>query len=238
MLVLNDIVGKDLKIYQDDNFFKFSLESILLPNFVNVNYKDKLILDLCSGNCPIPLILSQKTKAKIYAVELQREIYNLGKKSIEINHKEQQITLLNEDVCNLKKVFKGDLFDIITVNPPYFKNLEKSLKNKNIVKTLARHEDKLTLDNLFDICFYLLKTNGSLYIVHRTERLVEIIEKLKFYHLNPKCIQFIYPFEGRESKLFMLKATKYGHDGIKILDGVYIHNKDGTYRREIEKIFK
>ena len=74
MQVINDIVGKNLKIYQDDKFFKFSLESVLLPNFVTVNLRDKMILDLCTGNAPIPLILSTKTKAKIYGVELQKEI--------------------------------------------------------------------------------------------------------------------------------------------------------------------
>ena len=96
MVVLNDIVGKNLKIYQDDDYFKFSLESVLLPNFVNINLRDKKILDLCSGNCPIPLILSLKTKAHIYAVELQKEVYELGIKSININNKQEQITLSNQ----------------------------------------------------------------------------------------------------------------------------------------------
>ena len=238
MLVLNDIVGKDLKIYQDDNFFKFSLESILLPNFVNVNYKDKLILDLCSGNCPIPLILSLKTKAKIYAVELQKEIYELGIKSIKINNKEQQITLLNEDVLNLKNVFSNDLFDIITVNPPYFKINDNSLINNNLVKAKARHEQNLTLDKLFEIVFNLLKTNGNFYMVHRTERLIEILELLKKYHLTPKELEFIYPKDISDSKLFMIKAVKYGHDGIIVRNGIYVHNEDGSYKDEIKKIFE
>ena len=97
MEVLNDIVGKNLKIYQDDEYFKFSLESVLLPNFVTINLKDKNILDLCCGNAPIPLILAKKTNAKIYGVELQKEIYELALKSIKINEKEEQITIINED---------------------------------------------------------------------------------------------------------------------------------------------
>ena len=235
---LNDIVGKNLKIYQDDDFFKFSLESVLLPNFVKVNLRDKMIIDLCSGNCPVPLILSLKTKAKIYAVELQKEIYKLGKKSIEINNKQNQITLINEDVCNLKEKFNADTFDIVTVNPPYFKILEHSLVNKNNIKMVARHESKLTLDKLIEIAFYLLKTNGSFYMVHRTERLIEIIEILKKNHLTPKEIQFIYPMESKESKLFMIKAVKNGKEGLKVQDGIYIHNSDGSYREEIKKIFE
>ena len=223
MEVINDLVDTKLKIYQDDNYFKFSLESILLPNFVNVNLRDKKILDLCSGNCPIPLCLSLKTKAHIYAVEIQKEIYELGKKSIEINNKQNQITLLNEDVCNLKDVFQSDTFDIITVNPPYFKLLDKSLINKNQIKATARHEKKLTLDKLFEISFYLLKTNGRLYLVHRTERLIEILDTLKKYHLMPKEIQFIYSKSGQESKLFMIKAVKYGKEDMKVKDGLYVN---------------
>lgn len=238
MEVLNDIVGKNLKIYQNDDYFKFSLESVLLPNFVNVRLRDKMILDLCSGNCPIPLILSLKTKAKIYAVELQKEIYELGIKSIKINNKEQQITLLNEDVLNLKNVFSNDLFDIITVNPPYFKINDNSLINNNLVKAKARHEQNLTLDKLFEIVFNLLKTNGNFYMVHRTERLIEILELLKKYHLTPKELEFIYPKDISDSKLFMIKAVKYGHDGIIVRNGIYVHNEDGSYKDEIKKIFE
>ncbi len=237
MKVLNDIVGKHLKIYQDDDFFKFSLESVLLPDFVTINLRDKMILDLCSGNCPIPLILSKKTNAHIYGVEVQKEVYELGRESIIINNKEDQITLLNEDVLNLKNVFKGDMFDIITVNPPYFKDYEKSIKNKNQIKAIARHENNLNLDSLFKIVNYLLKTNASFYMVHRTERLIEIISLLNKYNLIPKSIEFIYPSRGMESKLFMIKAVKGGHEGVKILDGLYIHKKDGSYRAEIKKIF-
>ncbi|MBR3660383.1 MAG: tRNA1(Val) (adenine(37)-N6)-methyltransferase [Bacilli bacterium] len=238
MEVLNDLVGKNLKIYQDDKYFKFSLESILLSEFVNINLRDKKIIDLCSGNCPIPLILSLKTKAMIYAVELQKEVYELGQKSIAINNKEKQITLLREDVSNLKKVFDADTFDIVTVNPPYFKVLEKSLINQNNIKATARHENSLTLDKLLEIAFYLLKTNGSFYMVHRTERLMEILECLKKYNLTPKEIKFIYPKKDKESKLFMIKATKNGKEGIKVKEPLFIHNSDGTYRNEILKCFQ
>ena len=238
MEVINDIVGKKLKIYQNDLYFKFSLESVLLPNFVEINLRDKKILDLCSGNCPIPLILSLKTNAKIYAVELQKEIYDLGLKSIKINHKEEQITLINENVCNLKNKFKSDTFDLITVNPPYFKIFSKSKLNNNYVKMVARHENNLTLENLFDMSFYLLKTNGRFYMVHRTERLIEIINLLQRYHLTPKEIKFIYSKKNETSKLFMIKAVKNGNDGMKVKSPIYVHNADGSYTKEIEEIFE
>ena len=238
MEVLNDVVGKNLKIYQDDKYFKFSLESVLLPNFVDIHLRDKKILDLCSGNCPIPLLLSLKTSAQIYAVELQKEIYELGLKSIKYNKKENQIILIHDDVLNLKNKFKADNFDVITVNPPYFKVLEKSLVNSNDIKAIARHENKLTLDKLLEIVFYLLKTNGRFYMVHRTERLIEILDLLKKYHLTPKELEFIYSKDKSDSKLFMIKAVKYGKNGLKVRNGIYIHNEDGSYQEEIKRIFQ
>ena len=237
MEVLNDLVGKNLKIYQDDDYFKFSLESILLPNFVTINLRDQKILDLCSGNAPIPLVLSTKTKKKIIGVELQKEIFTLAKKSIEINHLEDQITILNEDVKNLKNIFEGDTFDIITVNPPYFKTSGNSYLNNNEIKTNARHEKSLTLEELIKIVKYLLKNTGSFYMVHRTERLIEIIDLLKSNNLMPKKIQFIYPKKDSSSKLFMIKAVKNGKNGLEVMDSLYIHNEDGSYQKEILEIF-
>lgn len=238
MEVINDIVGKNLKIYQDNEFFKFSLESVLLPNFVNINLRDKMILDLCSGNAPIPLILSTKTKAKIYGVELQKEVYELARKSVEINNKQDQIEVLNEDVKNLKNIFHGDMFDIITVNPPYFKVSDKSLTNKNNIKANARHENTLNLEELLSIVVYLLKNNASFYMVHRTERLIEIIEKLKKYNLTPKSLQFIHSYKDSESKLFMIKAVKNGGDGMKVLEPLYVHNEDGSYSNSVKEILE
>ncbi len=237
MEVLNDLVGKNLKIYQDDDYFKFSLESILLPNFVTINLRDQKILYLCSGNAPIPLVLSTKTKKKIIGVELQKEIFTLAKKSIEINHLEDQITILNEDVKNLKNIFEGDTFDIITVNPPYFKTSDNSYLNNNEIKTNARHEKSLTLEELIKIVKYLLKNNGSFYMVHRTERLIEIIDLLKSNNLMPKKIQFIYSKKDSSSKLFMIKAVKNGKNGLEVMDSLYIHNEDGSYQKEILEIF-
>ena len=112
MRTLNDLVGyKNLKIYQEEDWFRFSLESILLPNFVTINLRDQNIIDLCTGNAPIPLVLTTRTKAKIYGVEIQEDIYKLGVDSVVYNKLEDQITLINDDVNNLKKYFNTEYFD-------------------------------------------------------------------------------------------------------------------------------
>ena len=216
METVNDLVGYDnLKIYQNDDWFKFSLESVLLPNFVKINLRYKKIMDLCTGNAPIPLILSTRTKVKIIGVEYQKDIYELAKKSIGINKLENQIEIINEDVKNLNRIFFGDTFDLITVNPPYFKSSEISIKNDDIHKTIARHEVTIKLEDIIKVSAFLLKNGGHFAMVHRTERFFEVIDVLNKYNLIPKRIKFIYPKEDTDSNLFMFECIKNGQKEIR-----------------------
>ena len=236
---INDLVGiKNLKIYQNDDWFKFSLESVLLPNFVTINLRCKSILDLCTGNAPIPLILSTRTKAKIVGVEIQEDVAELARKSVKINNLDEQITIINDNLDNLKKYYSGDNFDVITVNPPYFRSVDGSIKNEDIHKTLARHEVATTLEDIIKMSAFLLKNDGYFAMVHRTERFFEIIKVLEKHNLIPKKVQFIYPKHGSESNLFMVECMKNGKVGVKFKDAVYVHNSDGAYTDEVKKIFE
>ena len=152
MIVRNRLLNyTDSYIFQDTDYFKFSLDSVLLANFVTINKRDKMILDIATGNAPIPMLLSFRTNAKIYGVEIQKVIYNLGVISINENNMKDQIKLINDDAKNLVNKFDSDTFDVITCNPPYFKTNDNRFKNNNSVKSLARHEDTLKLDDVFAI---------------------------------------------------------------------------------------
>lgn len=239
MEIINDIVGyNELKIIQNKNYFNFSLESVLLPNFVNITKKDKKVIDLGTGNAPIPLILDYLyDNLEIYGVELQKEIYDLAIKSLDINKKSDKIKIINEDIKNLRNIFSQESFDIVITNPPYFKKREKKQQNENNIKSVARHEIEINIDELTKISSYLLKNKGKFYLVHRTERFVEIVNILKKYKLEPKKVQFIYPKENCESNLFMLEAVKNAGNGLKVLKPLIIHDKNGEYKLEIKKIF-
>ena len=235
---VNDLVGyKNLKIYQNDDWFKFSLESVLLPCFVIINKNTNNILDLCTGNAPIPLVLSTKTKSKIYGVEIQEDVYDLANKSIDINNLSNQIEIINDDVKNISNKFESDTFDIITCNPPYFKDVDTSKKNDDIHKIIARHEVSLNMDDIAKVVRKLLKNDGKFYLVHRTERFLELTNLLMSYNIMPKRVRFIYPKEDSESNLFMLEAVKNGKVGLKLESPLYVHNNDGSYKDEILKMF-
>lgn len=239
MEVLNYLLGyENLKIYQDTDMFNFSLDSILLPNFVTLNKNTKQILDIGTGNAVIPIVLSTKTNALITGVEIQEDAYNLAVKSVKYNNLEEQIKLINADVKELYKEYESDVFDVITCNPPFFKVYEDSRKNLSDYKTIARHEICLNLDDIMKISSKLLKNNGVIGMVHRPERLVDIILSMKKYNIEPKKIQYVYPKHNSESHILLIEGRKNGKEGLKVLNPLYAHDENGNYTEEIQKYFE
>ncbi len=237
--VVNDLVGyNNLKIVQNNKYFNFSLESVLLPRFCLVRKNGMKIIDLCTGNAPIPLILSTMTNSTIYGVEVQKEIYNLAIQSVKLNNLDNQIKILEMDAKDIFEYFPTDTFDLITCNPPYFKLTSDSNLNQNEIKSIARHEILITLEDIIRIARKLLKNKGSLVIVHRTSRLSELTNLLYKYNLTPKRIQFIHPKVNEESNLVLVDARKNGNDGLKVLYPIICHNDDGSYTDEVLEMFR
>lgn len=237
MKVENYLVGyKNLKIIQDTEMFNFSLDSVLLPNFITLNENIKQILDIGTGNGPIPLILSTKTKAHITGYEIQKEVSLLAKESVEINNLQNQITIINEDIKN--NTYETETFDIITCNPPYFEVKDNSKFNKNDYKTIARHEVNLNLEELLKISKKLLKNKGTLGLVHRPERLIDVLLIMRKYNIEPKKIRLVYPKQNKEANILLIEGKKNGKKGLKILPPLYSHNEDGKYTKEIQKYFE
>lgn len=237
MEVINNLLNyNNLKIYQNSDWFSFSLDSVLLANFVKVNNKMKIV-DFCTGNAPIPLFLSTKTKADIIGLEVQKEIYELAKKSININNLNNQITIYNMDVKDSINKFDTDSFDLITCNPPYFKLNRKSNINDNKIKAIARHEILIDLNDIFICAKKILKNNGKIAMVHRTDRLIDIITLMKKNNIEPKRLQIIYPFSSSSSNLILIEGVKNGKPSLKIEKSIIIHNLDGSYTNEILNIF-
>jgi tRNA1(Val) A37 N6-methylase TrmN6 len=238
MEVINYLLGyKNLKIYQDNTMFNFSLDSVLLPNFVTINKNITRILDIGCGNAPIPLILSTKTKAKIIGVDIQKESCLLADKSIKLNNLEKQIDIINADIKEYYKTIESDTFDIITCNPPFFRIEGKSLINNQESKSLARHELTLNLEDILMVSRKLLKNNGILALVHRPERLIDIITIMRSNNIEPKRLQFIYPRPTKEANILLIEGRKNGKPGLKICAPIYAHKANGEYTDEISQYF-
>lgn len=239
MEVVNRLLNyKDLNIVQNTDWFNFSLDSVLLANFVVQNKVYKNVIDFCTGNAPIPLILTRKLSCNITAVEIQKNVYDLALKSIKINNLEKRINLLNMDVKDLPKIYETDTFDLITCNPPFFKVNENSKLNDNIIKTNARHETLINIEDIFSVSKKILKNNGTISLVHRPDRLVDIISCMKKYNIEPKRLQFVYPKYNSECNMILIEGSKNGNSSLKILPPLYVHDENGNYLEEIKNMFQ
>ena len=168
MKQIHELLGyKNIKIIQDDEMFSFSVDSMLLADFIKTTTKTKHIIDLCCGNAPIPLFLTLKTNAKITGIEIQKDVYELAQESIKLNNFEDQIEIINDDLINIYQKIGANKYDIVSCNPPYFKYIETSNINKNDYLTIARHEVKATLEDIVIESKKLLVDGGYLYMVHR-----------------------------------------------------------------------
>ena len=208
MIQKNDLFDYGTHIFQNTNYFKFSIDSILLAEFVSFK-SHQTVLDMCTGNAPIPLILSTKDDTlKIDAVEIQKEVFDLAKRSIE-HDDYKNINLVNADIKDYKSKLK---YDIVICNPPFFKVDEHSILNENIVKRIARHEVAITLKEVIEIAKNNLNENGKFYIVNRTNRFLETINK----RLGIRKICFIYTKDNREAEFFMIESEQNKKDDPKI----------------------
>lgn len=224
-------------IYQDDEWFAFSLDSVLLANFVTVKLSDKKIVDFCTGNAPVPMLLSFRTRAKIYGIEIQKEVYELGNDSVVENGMDEQIELILGNVRECDKFIDTESVDVVTCNPPYFKYKESSLINENRTKSVARHEVMVNLEEIIVNAKRILKNGGTLAMVHRPDRMIEIIDLLKKYNFEPKRLQLVYPKMDKEANILLIEATKNGKSGLKVLSPLISHSEDGTYTEEVRIMF-
>ena len=225
MKEINDLYDYGYKIVQKSDYFKFSLDSMLLANFVNINMSDSKLLDFCTGNCPIPIILSNSIK-NIVAFEVQKEIYESGDESLKLNNI-NHVKLTNDDIKNIGNYYEEGYFDIITCNPPYFKVIDSSRINDNNVKAIARHEILIKLEDIVSLAYKFLRDKGKLYIVYRPDRLMELLKLFDKYKFGVKKLQCCYNNSESLSSMILIEAMKNGQDDLKILAPLYTEN----YRR-------
>jgi len=235
----HDLLAYDgLKILQRDDLFKFSIDALLLGDFVRINPRTKNIIDLGCGLGAVSLYLSLKTKANIFGVDIQKDVIDLAKKSAEINGLDDQLSFIHADIKNVHQRFETNQFDIVVCNPPFYKSQESKQRNDLDALSLARHEVELTLDDLFLATKRLLSNGGMFYFIHRIERLDEIILKLHENNFVVKRMRIVYTVPHKSAKMLLIEARHNGAMGsLEIEEPLYIYNQARQYTDEVLKIF-
>jgi tRNA1(Val) A37 N6-methylase TrmN6 len=230
------LADESMKIIQSPTAFAFSLDAVLLAHFVQIPIKRGSILDLCSGNAVIPLLLAKRTRAKITGVEIQERIYEMGVRSIALNKLTDQISLIHGDLKEMQPILGHSSFDVVTCNPPYFRSPKETEHNENDYLTIARHEVHCTLEDVVRACKLHVRPGGKVAMVHRPGRLVDIIDLFRRYKLEPKRIQLVYPKQGKEANMLLIEGIRDGKPDLKVLPPLYIYQDDGEYTDEARSI--
>ena len=234
---IDQLFSTDVKIIQNREVFSYSIDSVLLSRFPEIPSRG-LIVDLCSGNGAVGLFASTRTKAPIIEVEIQERLADMAERSIHLNHLEDQVQMIHDDLKNLLNHVPRTGVDLILCNPPYFKVSETSKKNVSEYYLLARHEITTNLEEICDIARHALKSNGRLAMVHRPDRFLDIIDTMRQYNLAPKRIQFVYPKMGKDANMLLIEAIKDGsNENIKILPPLFVHKENGEYTDDIFEIY-
>ncbi|MBB1062282.1 tRNA1(Val) (adenine(37)-N6)-methyltransferase [Limosilactobacillus fastidiosus] len=235
---IDQLYSQDVQIIQNPNCFAFSLDAVLLADFVRPNKKRQTkIVDLCAGNGAIGLFLHQKLGGHFTEVELQQAIADMAERTVKLNHLEERYDVLNMDIKDVYEKIPKDSADIVLCNPPYFPTNEHSQKNPNQALAIARHEIKTNLMMVVEKMSGLLKMNGRGYLVHRPDRLAEILTTLTSHRLAPKRIRFIHPKPDREANIVLIEAIKDGGDGgVRVVPPLVVNQANGEYGTEVQRL--
>ena len=233
---IDELNYEGLKIIQDTDGFCFGIDSVLLTEFARDIKPNSQIVDLGTGTGILGILLSKKVNpSKIYGIEIQKDVADMAKRSIELNNLQDVFEIINED---LKKInLSNNTFDTVVTNPPY-KREGTGINSKKIKQQISRYESTASLDDWIKISSKLLKDNGALYIVYRTDRLSELIEIMKKYKLEIKRMRYVYSNIQKQSNLVLIKAVKGAGIFLKVEKPLIIYNMDGSYTEEIMQVYK
>lgn len=236
MEVVNYLLAyNNLQIIQRKDMFNFSLDTVLLANFCTITKDVKKIVDFGTNNAAIPLILSTRTNKDILGIEIQKEAVDLAKKNVILNKLDNQIEIIHADINDYVK--NAPKVGLVICNPPFFKVDEESNLNENEFLTIARHEIKIDLERIIRSASIILDNRGRFSMVHRPDRMIEILNLMQKYEIEPKRIRFVYPKVGRESHVLLVEGMYKGKKGLRIESPLYAHNEDGSYSNEVRKMF-
>lgn len=239
---IDDLQCKGYRIVQDTEAFCYGIDAVLLAAFAkDAVRKGMRVLDLCTGNGIVPLLLAAKTEAReLIGLEVQERAVALAKRSIAMNREEERMQVLSGDLCRMEelRLDNGEKlrhrFQAVTVNPPY---MQGDLQNPESEKWIARHEVLCRFSDVARAAAFALEGRGKFFLVHRPKRMAEIISILREEKLEPKRLQMVHSYVEGEAKLFLLEAVKDAGVELRMLPPLVVYKKNGEYTDALKEIY-
>ena len=172
----------------------------------------------------------------IIGLEIQEEMADMAARSVQLNGLEQEIEIIRGDICQASDILGKGQFDVVTSNPPYMKH-GSGISNPDSSKAISRHEILCTFEDVAVQAAALLKPNGRFYLVHRPERLAELIETLRKSKLEPKRMRMVHSFADSEATMVLIESAKGGGTFMKVEKPLIIYKEKDVYTDEILQIY-
>lgn len=233
---IDDLLTQDLKIIQSHEVFCFSMDAVLLARFASVPKRGR-VLDLCTGNGVIPLIMSTRSQEAVFeGVEIQQRLFDMADRNVRLNNLEGRIRMHHGDVKEAVRTFGYGEFELITCNPPYMPPLSGK-KNSSEHFAIARHEIMLQLEDVIRVSSQLAKNGGKIALVHRSTRLVDIITLMRQYGIEPKRLRFVHPRQDTEPNMVLIEGMRGGKPELRIQPPLIVYKNGDEYCEELEQIY-
>jgi tRNA1(Val) A37 N6-methylase TrmN6 len=233
---LDYLIANELQIIQSQEVFSFSMDAVLLAKFATLPINKGKIMDLCTGNGVIPLLLSTRSKSQIEAVEIQERLYDMAQRSIALNQLQNRITIHHMDLKEAPAKIGHGLYDVVTCNPPYMP-ATTGAHHHNEHYAIARHEIMCCLEDVIQVSSQLLRPGGRASFVHRPSRLMDIVTLMRKYKLEPKRIRFVHPKQEKEANMVLIEGMKDAQPELRLLPPLIVYNEHNQYTEELKTIY-
>lgn len=233
---IDDLQCKGYRLIQNTACFCFGMDAVLLSSFATAG-KNASVLDLCSGNGVIPILMHAKNpQTKYVGIEIQDVAFNLAQRNASLNNISGDVVFVQGNIKEIKSLTEGRLFDVVTTNPPYMTK-KHGIVNPESAKAIARHELLCNLDDVVKAAADSLKVRGRFFMVHRPKRLVQIFDSMTAHGLEPKRIRMVHPYDDKAANMVLIEAVKGGNPQLDVEPPLIVYNHDGSYTQELLKMY-
>lgn len=233
---LDDLGRKGYHVIQDPGKFCFGMDAVLLSAFAGIR-KGEHVLDLGSGTGILPILLTARYPVgSVTGLEIQPEMADMASRSVQWNDLQEKITIVQGDICQASALFGKAVFDVVISNPPYIK-YSHGLCNPSDSRAVSRHEILCSLEDVAREAALTLKPGGHFFMVHRPQRLSEIMEALSRHHLQPKRMRLVYPYLHSEANMVLIDSVRGGQPGMKAEPPLIVFSEPNVYTEEVKEIY-
>ena len=215
---------------------RLSTDSVLLADFVALHGAQKGIDLGCASGAIALLLLSRESRLHMTGLELDVQAAELARENMSTNKLEARSRILTGDIRQVRKLLPGGSFDFVVANPPYYP-LGSGGLSPDPARAAARGETACSLEDLCRAAAWLLPTGGRLFLVHKPERLSELMCAMSANGLEPKRLRTVSPRAERAPSLILVEGRRGGKPGLRFEAPLILAGADGSETEELRRIY-